>query len=142
MTGRQKAAAETVESAGRDQSAVEHDEAGKVLAFAAEPVVDPGAHARASLQCAAGVQEVIREGVFGKTGSHRTHDGQFIHALGDVGKQVTYRNAGCAVILKLPRTGKHLAVVVELRGFDLKQLTRILAVILVQHRLGIEGVDL
>ena len=57
--GRQEAAVEVVEAAGRDQAAVEDDEAGQVLVLAAQAVTDPRPHARPALEAGAGVQEVV-----------------------------------------------------------------------------------
>ena len=66
IRGRQEAAAEAVEAAGRDHAAAEHDEAGQVAALAAQAVGDPRAHARPALLAVAGVQEVVGVGVLGE----------------------------------------------------------------------------
>ncbi len=66
IRGRQKTAAEAIHAARRDHAAVEHDEAGQVLALAAQAVGDPGAHAGAALLAVAGVHEIVGVGVLGE----------------------------------------------------------------------------
>ena len=66
--------------AGRDQAAVEDDEAGQVLALAAQPVGHPGAMAGPALEAAAGVQEVVGAGVLGEVRDHRPDDRQVVDA--------------------------------------------------------------
>ena len=65
-----EATAEAIESAGGNEASVDGDEAGEILVFAAEAVIDPGAHTGASLNTTAGVEEVVGEGVFGELGDH------------------------------------------------------------------------
>ena len=82
--GRKKAGVEIVETARRNQPAVEDDETRQVPVLAAEAVAKPGAHARPALQTRTGVQEIIRRGMFRKLRDHRLHNGQIVGALGDV----------------------------------------------------------
>jgi hypothetical protein len=70
------------------------------------------------LQPAAGVEKVVRSGVFRKVRGHRADDGQIVCALGDVRKQFAYRDAALAVILELPGAAERRAIVVELRWLD------------------------
>ena len=86
IRGRQEAAAEAVEAAGRNHAAVEDDEPGQVAALAAQAVGDPRAHARPALQPDAGVQEVVRVGVLGEV--RRPSSGR------RPGRRHTWRRAG------------------------------------------------
>ena len=88
------------------------------------------------------MEEVVGKGVLGESGGHRTYYGKVVHTLGDVREGVADRDAGLAVFFEFPRTGEDGAVVVELGRLDIEQLRRILAIELVEHRLGVEGVDL
>jgi hypothetical protein len=54
----QKAVVEAIHAARRYQTAVEHDEAGQVLALTAQAIGHPRALARTTLEPVAGVQEV------------------------------------------------------------------------------------
>lgn len=55
----EEAAVEVVEAAGRDQAAVQDDEAGEVIALATQAVTEPGPHAGTTLQARAGVEEIV-----------------------------------------------------------------------------------
>src|SRR5262249_34844448 len=118
--GGQEAAVEVVQAARRNESAVEDEEAGQVLALAAPAVAEPRAHARPTLNAAAGVQEVVGAGVLGELRHHRADDGQIIGAAGDVREQLADPQAALAVPAELPRRGHHLADIVELRRLDLE----------------------
>ena len=83
---RQKAAAKQIESARRNQPALQHDEPGQIVALAAQTVSHPSAHARPALESGAGVHEVIRGGVLGMIGDHRADDGHVVDASGHVAK--------------------------------------------------------
>ena len=84
---RQKAAVEIVEPAGRNQAAVDHDEARQIAALAPQAVAEPGPHARPPLHAGARVQEVVGRRVLGKLAGHRANDRQLIDVPGDVRKQ-------------------------------------------------------
>ena len=136
----QEAAVEIVQPARRDEPAIQHDEAGQVRIFAAESVASPSAHARAALQSAAGVQEIIRVRVLGKLARHRAHDREVVHALRDVREELAHRRAALPVLLKFPRRAERRAVVVELRRLHFHPER--LAVLGGQPRLRVEGIHL
>ena len=138
---RQEAAVEAIEPAGRNHAAVEDDEAGQVLALAAQAVGDPRAHAGPALQAAAGVHEVIGVGVLREV--RRPSSGR------SPGRRRTWPTCGNRSLTGMPLWPywrnfhgrlEHVADVVELRGLDL-HLDR-LAVLAVEPRLGIERIDL
>src|SRR5262249_52152519 len=114
VRGRQEAAVEVVQAAGRDQPAVEHDEAGKVAVRAGEAVTEPGPHARPALHAGPGVQEVVGAGVLGELGNHGPDYTQVVGAVGEVWKESADPQAALAMLRKLPRRGHDLADVVEL----------------------------
>ena len=141
--GGEEAAVEVVQPAGRDQAAVEDDEAGQVLALAAQAVGGPGAHAGPALQAGAGVEEVVGVGVLGKFAGHRADERQLVHDLGHVREQIADPRPALAVPAELPRRLHHLADVGELRRLQLAhRLVRVLAVELLQQRLVVEGIHL
>ena len=72
--------AEAIDAAGGNQAAVEHHEAGQILALAAQPVGNPGPVAGPALQAAAGVQEVVGARVLGEVRHHRADDRQVVDA--------------------------------------------------------------
>lgn len=134
---------EVVETSGRDEASVENDESGKVLVLGAESVSNPGSHAGASLQARAGVEEVVRRGVFGELGGHRLDESEIIGNPGDVGKKVADPGSGFAVLFEGPGGLHDLADVIELGGLELADgLAGILSVEFFEERFVVEGVDL
>ncbi len=81
---RQKSVAETIQPTRRDESAIEHDEAGQIAALASQTVGCPGAHARPALLAVTGVDEVVGVGVLREVRGHRTNHHQVVNALGNV----------------------------------------------------------
>ncbi len=86
------------------------------------------------------MEQVVGGGVLGVVGDHAADDGQIVHALRDVWKQITDRDARLPVLLELPGRPKDVAVVVELRIRHLHWQR--LAVLGPQARLGVKGVHL
>ena len=78
---------------GRD----EHDERRQVIVHAAEAVVGPCAHARATRQLTAGLEEGDRRVVVDGLGVHRAHDADLVSDAADVGQQFADLGAGLAV---------------------------------------------
>ena len=87
------------------------------------------------------MKEIVGVGVFGEIGGHGTDHAKIIRVLSNVRKEVTDRESGLAIVLELPRAGENLADAIELSGLDVHELAWILSIVLVQHRLGVEGVD-
>ena len=86
------------------------------------------------------MQKIVCVGVLGEIRHHRTNHAQVIRTLADLWEKVAHWDAALAVSPKLPRTTQRVPVVVELRRlhFHLERL----AMLPVQKRLGIEGIDL
>src|SRR5204862_7676910 len=97
----------------RDQTAFEHHKAGKVLAFAAETVVDPTAHARPSLKAGTRVHEVIRRRMLGMVCDHASNDGHVIDACRYGWEEFTDPGAALAMFFEGERRGKNLVADVE-----------------------------
>jgi hypothetical protein len=126
-------------AAERDAAAGEHDEAGQLVAFATEAVTHPRTGAGISAQREAGVQEVIRLGMFVANAGHRTDDREVVGAGADVRKQLTDGKAGLTVALELPGRRHDVAVLVEHRAVDGDGHG--LAGVLDEAGLGVEGID-
>src|SRR5262249_50295228 len=136
----EKAAAEQVEPARWDQAALEHDEAGQIVAFAAQAVSNPTAHTRPALKSRAGVHEVVGRGVLGVIRDHRADDRHVVDAGSHVRKQVTDVRAGLAVFAKAEWRTQDFVADVEHSGRRLER--KRLAAFLLQTGLGIERVHL
>ena len=143
MGGGEEAVREAVEAAGGNPSAVDDHEPGQVVTFATQAVGGPGSHAGAALQAGPAVEEVVRAGVLGELGGHRSDDAEFVGELRDVGEEIAHPGAGLTALLEGPGRLEDFADVVELGLFELTdRLARVLPVMLLEHRLVVEGIDL
>src|SRR5215831_16134207 len=88
------------------------------------------------------MEEIVGTRMFGKLRGHRANDAQVVDALGDARKQIADPQTALTAFAEFPRTSHHPADVVELRRLDLENAMRIAAVIFLQERLVIEGVNL
>src|SRR5262249_29284674 len=117
-------------------------EAGQLLALGPQAVAHPRAGAGTALDAGAGVEEETRARVLRKRDVARADEAHFVNHRRQVREEVADWQATLAVLLELPRAGEDLADVVELRRLDFHQLAGVAAVVLIQHRLGVERVDL
>ncbi len=85
-------------AAGSAGSALEHDEAGEIAGFGADPVGDPGTDAGPAELAAAGVHEQLGWRVVEQRGLAGTDDGEVIDDAGGVGKEIAHPGAGLAVL--------------------------------------------
>jgi len=119
----------------------EHHEAGQVAAYAAESVRHPRAETRPPLLTVPAVPEVVRVWCARRSSTPIERiTARFVGALSDVREQIADRQPALAVLLELPRLASVFADVVELRRLDLRGER--LAVVLLQRRLRVEGIDL
>jgi hypothetical protein len=102
MHGGQESIAEDVDPTQWHAAAGEHDEAGQLVAFAAEAVTHPRASTRISAEGEAGVHEVIRLRMLVPDAGHRTDDGEVVGAGADVREQFADGKTGLAVAFELP----------------------------------------
>jgi hypothetical protein len=138
--GGKESAVEVVQSTRRNQTAVQDDEPGQILALTPQAISQPGSHAGAALQATSRMKEVVRIGVLGKIGRHRSDNGQVINMLGHAREQVADRNSRFAIRAEFPRARQRRADIIELSWLDLHR--KRFAVLLVQPRLRIERIDL
>ena len=83
--------------AGRSQD----DEAGEVLRFGAEAVLQPRPHARAALDDGAGVHEGVGSVVVDLLGLHRADHAELVGLLGDLGEEIAHFDARLAVLREI-----------------------------------------
>ena len=139
----QEAAVEVVQPAGRDQAAVEDDEAGQIVVLAPQAIVDPRPHAGPALNAGSGMEEIVGAGVLGKFRHHRADERpDRRRTRATCGNRSLTQRAALAILAELPRRLHDLADVVELRRLDLEDAVRILAVVAFEHRLVVERIDL
>jgi len=126
---------------GRDH----HHEARQVLRLAAEPVVDPRAHARPAGDLGTRVHEHMRRVVVDRLGGHRAHEADVVHDGAEVRKERADLGAVAAEALE----GELGRVAEELLPLQLRELLapgealgHRLAVHRRQPRLRIEGLEL
>ena len=72
-----------------------HDERRQIMVLAAQPVADPGAHARTAGLLAAALDERDRRIVIDRVRIHRLDDGNVVHDLGGVRQQ--FADPGAAI---------------------------------------------
>ena len=123
----------------RVAAGAEHDEARQVLVLGAEPVEEPRAEAGASQAGVAAVHQHQGRLVIRHVGLHRSDDANVVDALADIGEDLADLDAALAVLLEFERRAEGragLALGPEILG------RQFLARVRVEHRLGVEGVDL
>ena len=117
----------------------QHDVAGQVLVVAAETVGEPGAHRRPAHLDVPGVHHEHRRLVIRDVGVHRSNDADVIRATADVREELTHLQPALAVARE--REGRlHERAGLALGGHRIARQR--LPVVLRQHRLGVEAVDL
>ena len=97
----------------RAGSTGQHDEAGQVIAFAAQAVVDPRAHARAAGDGRARVHEGVGRVVIDLLGLHRADDADVVGDAADVGQIIADRLLRLPNLLKVdcgPKQSSFLAL--------------------------------
>ena len=149
VLGRQEAAApeagveRLIDLAGRD----EHDERRQVLVVAAEPVVNPRAHARPAGDLRAGLEEGDRGVVVDRLGEHRADDAELVDDLGGVRQEIADPGAVRPVLAEPElRTGeRQRRLIAGHAGQPLAlphRVRQLLAVALVEHWLVVERLHL
>src|SRR5207302_8866907 len=88
--GGQKAAAEVFQAARGNEAAVQNDKAGKVLAFAAQPVANPRSHTGPARKSKTSMEKIIGAGVLGKIRSHGTNNAQIVNAPGNLREKLAH----------------------------------------------------
>ena len=117
----------------------EHDVARQVLVVGAETVGEPRADRRPAHLRVAGVHHQHRRLVVRNVGVHRTDEADVVRAFADVREQLADLDAGLAVLLE--REGRaHQRAGLAFGGN--RAARQRLSVVLVEHRLRIEAVDL
>ncbi len=123
----EEAGAPVDDAAGREAAGIgEDDEGGQVLAFAAESVGDPGAHAGEAGQGVPGVHEEATGPVEGGGAFHGVDEGEVVDAPRQPGKEVADPASGFAVPAEGPLAG------VAVAGFGGEEL---------QFPIGVEGLS-
>ena len=116
----------------------ENDEAGEIFVVGAEAVGEPGAHGGTAGDVGSGVHHDERGLVVGDFGVDGADDADVVDALADVGEELADFDAALAVALELEgrlHEGAGLALVAEVAA------GHGLAVVLGEHGLGVEAVD-
>ena len=143
MGGGKESVGEAIEAPGGDAAAVDDDKAGQVIALLAESVRGPRPHAGPPLQAGPAMKKVVCRGVLGELGRHRTHDAEVVGVLRDMWEKIAHPGTALPALFEGPRRFEDLADIVELRLLELSdRLAGILAVVFLQSRLVVEGVDL
>ena len=88
------------------------------------------------------MEEIVGIGVLRELGGHGTNDANVIGAFSDEGEEVTDLEAAFAVMFEFPWAGEDFADAVKLGRLHLHVFVGVLAVVLGQHGLGVEGVHM
>ena len=146
-TRRQEAAAPIDRAAARPaRTALEHDEAGQIIALAADAVGGPRPHAWPAELAAAGVHEQLCGGVIEQVRGARFHERDVVHDRRGVREEFTHPRAGPAVLFELAPSAEEVGAMTaaherEAFPFD-KRLGNRLAVQFGEFRLVIEQLEL
>ena len=119
---------------------VHDDESGQVAVLAAEAVGHPGARARVAHPRDAGVDLEERRTVRGVRSVQALHEAELIHDLRHVGEEFTHPGTALPVLAERPRAPQQVAGLGELH--TRLGLRKWLAMVALQQRLVVEGVDL
>ena len=138
VDARQKAGLPVLRFLDRVAERAHRDERRQVLVFAAEAVAEPGAEAGANLAGVAAVHQEQRRFVAGDVGVHRADHGDVVDRLGGATEDVADLDAALAVLVEFERRGEGGAGLALGRECAAGQQ---LAGIFVEHRFGIERVD-
>ncbi len=134
---RQKGRLPVLRLGDREPAGAHHDETGQVLVLRTQAVEHPGADARPRLPRFAAVHQHQRRLMIGDVGVHRADHADVVDHPGRVREQVADFDPALAVLLELEGRA-HGRAGLALGG----QIGRHrLAVVAVEHRLGVERVD-
>jgi hypothetical protein len=118
----------------------DRDEPWEVLVLAAEAVGDPRTHARAHEVLAAGVDLEQRRAVRGIRAMQALDEAEVVDHLRHVGEELAHPSAALPVLTERPGAAQQVAGLGELHAW--LGLRERLAVVPLQERLVVEGVDL
>ena len=138
VDGRQEAIAPQRRSDGGRHVGTEHDVAGQVLVLGAQPVSQPGTHGRAARLIGAGVHHQAGRLVIRDIGVDRADPADVVGDFAEVRPEFADVHAALPVLLELERRLHQFAGAAF--GLDGAAGQR-LAVVLLEHRLGIEAID-
>ena len=119
---------------------VDHDEAREALVLRTETVGHPAADAGVAHQDRAGIPFVMGEHMIVRPAVARMNERQIVHHRPDVREQFRYELPGLAVALELERA-LHQRTGETLPDADPSLARQRLAVVLLEHRLVVERVD-
>ena len=140
VQGRHPAARPVADAIDRQPARIGQDDIrGQVLVLGAERVGDPRTDRRPTGDDHAGVHHPARLLVIAMLREHRANDGDLVRVLRDVRQRLGELGAALAVLAKAKRALEQVAgdafIVGDLSG-------RRLAVVAIEHRLGVEQIDL
>jgi hypothetical protein len=124
----------------REAARTHGDETGKVLVLRPEAIRHPGTEAGPDQARIAAVHQQNRGLMVRHVGSHGADHGDVVDALADVGKDFTNLDPAAPIALELEWRPESRAGAPF--GLQVKVLGEFLAVILVEGRLGIKGIDM
>ena len=142
MTGGQERAAEVFESAVRNPVIVQQDVRRKVGVLGAQPVGNPRPHARGQSYAASRMHQQRRLTMQRKFAHHRPHDAQLVRHRRSTWEEITHPQTAFAPLLELPGTTEPDPAGVRLRFLRDPARADCLSLMLLEHRLVIEGIDM
>ena len=122
------------------------DEGGKVVVLRSQPVAHPGSHRGTQEVVAAGVNHAHGLPVGRSAGVHRLDEAKVVGVLREVRPEVTDPRPALPPLPKFPCSVENFPTAGLVLQLDVQVVEALegkrLAVVFLQHRLGVEGIDL